>query len=297
MQRTLSQELPSENISSEKGLSDSELQNFEALGFLGPFDLPESSMEPWNTERLSAIGSRIREQHPYVDRNQHLFSKSLVDLVTSDAILDKVKILLGTDNVLLWVAHVIERKPDAPGQNWHVDRINMLTRSLHVSVALTDMTAENGCLRAIPHSHLYRADLSAGKPLTGDTDVSFLADSVAPWHAPHSVADLEVKAGQFFFTWGGLWHAVGKNLTASSRFGCVARFGRTDIRLRSYGFDDERQGPPLPCLLVAGKDDYGLNNIQEYPRRDFLTDREYNPSPPPSPLLQRVKHRLIRDWK
>ena len=258
-------------------LKHSEIIEFERTGFLGPFDLPQSVIEKWNTANLSSIGSRIKQQHRQVQRNQHLYSRSLVNLVTTDAILERVKALIGPD-VLLWVAHVIEREPGARGVHWHVDRINMLTGSLHVSVALTDMNIENGCLRAILGSHLYRLELSGQKYLPGNEDISDMADTVAPWHAPHQVTNLEVKAGQFFFTWGGLWHAVGKNISKSSRFACVARFGRTDVCLRNYGFRDSKQWSRIPCLLVSGEDRFGMNIIQRYPQHDFLLDENYNPS-------------------
>lgn len=280
----------------QDAITDSNALQFEREGFLGPFDLPPAALSAWDASQLSEVSARLRQQNPYVVRNQHIYSKSLVNLVTNDSILDKVKALLGTDTVLLWVAHVLERKPGSEGQTWHVDGINMLTRSLHVTIALTDMNSKNGCLRAIPHSHLYRLNFGARDPIPGDADVSQLANSVAPWHSPNAVIDLEVKAGQFFFTWGGLWHSVGRNETNSSRFAIVARFGRPDIALREY--KNEIQGSLMPCILVSGEDSYGLNDIRPYPKRDVLVEDGYNPVNPvakPPSLLGKIKRKLRLD--
>src|SRR5262249_29699844 len=98
-----------------------------------------------------------------------------------------------------------------------------------------------------------------------------LADEIAPWHAPHAVKHMELRPGQFFLTWGGLWHGVGANHTKSPRVAAVARYARTDMECRDYGFNDFtiEKGEKLPCLLVSGKDDFGLNDIREAPQDDF----------------------------
>ena len=60
----------------------------------------------------------------------------------------------------------------------------------------------------------------------------------------------------------------------------MARFGRPDIRIRSYGFDNEIQGSLVPSVVVAGTDELGLNDIWPYPERDVLTEPGYNPETP-----------------
>lgn len=248
-------------------------------GYLGPFDLPAPVVEEFTSGaylgRVEAVlGGRVvgREK----SRNQHLYSRSLVKIVTTEAILDRVTSMLG-DDVLLWVAHILAREPGSGGQKWHTDAINQYIRGIHVSIALTEMTQRNGCLSLIPGSHLYRASLWAHEESMGlDRNdigaVLALADDAAPWNAPHSVVHMEVQPGQFFFTWGGLWHGVGVNATDKSRIACVARYLRPDFRCCDHGFRDDRidSGELQPCLLVHGTDRFGLNDIRPHPTGDIF---------------------------
>lgn len=266
--------------SADGGLSSDEMREFARLGYIGPFDLPAAVSEKFtnpaflrNVVKVLGGGSL----NPEKIRNQHLYSSSLVELVTAPAILDRVRTMLG-DDILLWVAHIMARRPGTGGQKWHSDAINQYLRGIHASVALTDMTMSNGCLSVIAGSHLYRTSLWAREDaMQFDRNdvgaVAQLADTAAPWNAPHHVRHMELRAGQFFFTWGGLWHGVGPNRTNSTRMACVARYVRPDFRCRDYGFRDDciTVGDPLPCLLVHGRDTFRLNDIRPRPRGDIFT--------------------------
>jgi ectoine hydroxylase-related dioxygenase (phytanoyl-CoA dioxygenase family) len=260
-------------------LSAEQMKYFATEGYLGPFDLPAPQRDEWcRPARLKHVhgvlhsGTLNKEQ----ERNQHLYSASLVQLVTAPQILDQVRTMLG-DNVLLWVAHILSRAPGSGGQAWHSDSINQYIRGLHISVALTDMNRENGCLSVIPGSHLYRTSLWAHEQSKGldrcDADsIVRLADESAPWNAPHSLRHMELSGGQYFFTWGGLWHGVGSNRTKRPRVACVARYCRPDFQCRDYGFRDDRitQGELQPCVLVSGSDDFRLNELRPPPTGDIF---------------------------
>ncbi|OGT79459.1 MAG: hypothetical protein A3H91_05830 [Gammaproteobacteria bacterium RIFCSPLOWO2_02_FULL_61_13] len=253
---------------------------FARDGYLGPFELPAPQREHWlQPERLKQVhqvlhgGTLTKEQ----ERNQHLYSASLVGLATAPPILDHVRTMLG-DNVLLWVAHILSRVPGSGGQAWHSDAINQYIRGIHASIALTDMTLDNGCLSFVPGSHLYRTSLWAYEQSKGldrrDADsILRLADESAPWNAPHSIRNMELRAGQYFYTWGGLWHGVGKNRTQRPRMACVARYCRPDFQCRDYGFRDDRivAGDLQPCLLIHGQDEFRLNEIKPAPSDDIFS--------------------------
>jgi ectoine hydroxylase-related dioxygenase (phytanoyl-CoA dioxygenase family) len=260
-------------------LSAADMEFFSAHGFLGPFELPPALREELMPE---AYLRRVRQ---VLDsgrlgrdkaRNQHLYSSSLVRLASHPEILDKVRAMLGED-VLLWVAHILARKSGTGGQVWHSDSINQYVRGIHVSLALTDMTRKNGCLSLIRGTHLYRTSLWAYEQSKGldrnDTDaIVKLADESAPWHAPHKVELMEITAGQYFFTWGGLWHGVGPNNTNETRMACVARYVRPDFQCRDHGMRDDRihPGELQPCLLVHGRDDFKLNDLRSAPAEDIF---------------------------
>ncbi len=260
-------------------LSADEITDFERQGFLGPFSLSPASSEKFLSKPfLHAVSARLSPKGGLTGsdrRNQYLRSASLVELASDPAVLDRVEALLGPD-ILLWVAHIIERGPGA-GTPWHSDSINQFIRGVHVSIALTDMTKANGALSVLPKTHLYRTSLWAREEKKGldrmsDEQVRRIADADAPWNAPHKVETIEISAGQFFFTWGGLWHRAGKNSTDSVRTACVARFMRPDFTCRDYGFRDDRinMGEPQKCILVRGRDDYGLNALTPTPAEDIF---------------------------
>ncbi len=267
-------------------LTAADMNAFARDGFLGPFELPAAQRDVWLQPRhLKDIhqvltGGRLsREQ----ERNQHLYSRSLVDLVSAPAILEQVGTMLG-ENILLWVAHILSRLPGSGGQPWHSDSINQYIRGIHVSIALTDMTRENGCLSVIPGSHLFRTSLwayeqSRGLDRTDATAVLRLADASAPWNAPHEVRHMELRAGQYFFTWGGLWHGVGSNRTQRPRMACVARYCRPDFQCRDYGFRDDRivAGDLQPCLLIRGQDEFRLNDVRTGPGGDIFSGNSAHP--------------------
>ncbi|MBI1733493.1 MAG: phytanoyl-CoA dioxygenase family protein [Gammaproteobacteria bacterium] len=259
-------------------LSTADMNAFARDGFVGPFELPAPQREHWlQPGRLKQIhqvlnGGKLNKEQ---ERNQHLYSASLLNLVTAPPILEQVCTMLG-ENVLLWVAHILSRAPGSGGQAWHSDSINQYIRGIHASIALTDMTLENGCLSVVPGSHLFRTSLWAHEQARGldrrDADsILRLADESAPWNAPHALRHMELHAGQYFFTWGGLWHGVGKNDTPRPRIACVGRYCRPDFQCRDYGFRDDRiaLGELQPCLLIRGRDDFHLNDIRLPPAGDI----------------------------
>jgi non-haem Fe2+, alpha-ketoglutarate-dependent halogenase len=256
-------------------LTNDELKLFENQGYVGPFDLPQKALDDFGD--LETITEVLNGELPQdARRNQHVCSRSLDQLATHPAILERLKSILGED-IVLWVAHVLSRPPNDPGQIWHSDTINQFLRGVHVSIAITDMTKANGCMKLVKGSHLYRASLSAAIEfglIDGKNDQMLLeyADKLAPWHAPHSIEHIELGKGQFFFTWGGLWHGIGPNFTSANRLACVARFARTDVTCKNYGFKDYNivEGPKLPCILVSGIDKFGFNKMYELPNIDIF---------------------------
>jgi non-haem Fe2+, alpha-ketoglutarate-dependent halogenase len=254
-------------------LTAEQLRSFERLGVLGPFSLPSPTAI---LSQGAQVSQRLSQLSESVKRQQHRHSRKVFELVTSAALMSDVTQILGPD-VVLWVAHLISRAQGDRGQEWHVDSINQLIRGLHVSIAFDDVGPENGCIRFIPGTHMYRASLAALgdrriiDPWRDDSLVR-LADQVAPWNAPHSVVTMNMRAHQYYFTWGGLWHSVGRNHTRTPRVQAVARFARTDVTCRDYGYRDDRirNGGKLPCILVSGEDRFGLNALHTAPEHDIF---------------------------
>ncbi|MEM9803969.1 MAG: phytanoyl-CoA dioxygenase family protein [Cyanobacteria bacterium P01_D01_bin.56] len=267
-----SQELPLTSVS----IAPAEEQKFfRENGYTYPFSLANSQ----NVEMLSQAIQQFQKSGkgikysvlspPYGDRKAHIFSKIVFDLATDTAILDALTRCLGAD-ILLWIGHVITRKPKSKGQFWHIDQINWEVDGVHASIAITDMTLENGCLQVIPKTHQYNLSQSeleaeaklAGTDLWDGEAMVALANRLHPENAPHELVSLEVKAGQSFLTKGGLWHGVPRSTANRPRAAVVARYMRPNIA-------GKEAGRPLPCVLVAGADTEQKNNLCHPPQPWF----------------------------
>jgi ectoine hydroxylase-related dioxygenase (phytanoyl-CoA dioxygenase family) len=261
---------------------DQKIAFFDKEGFVGPFTLGHTASLVALRDAMSAVIEQSAVQaeeggHPSVyqhvmDRRvAHITSKLVYDLATEPRILDDVEDLIGP-NFLFWMAETIVREPghdghivEKTGQIWHIDVINGWIKGVHTSIAVTDMTVRTGCLLVIPGTHKYDADLPALEKagecdLTDANSVLRLADRMHPENAPHRIEAIEMHAGQYCFTRGGIWHGVSRNNDDHVRFGLVARFTRPDVEVRGFG------GEPFPCIVVRGEDSYHLNILESPPQ-------------------------------
>lgn len=253
---------------------------FEKKGFAGPFTLGETeSLQALRSAMGEAIGKSQNQDvspssgHVMDRRIAHTTSKLVYDLSTESRILDDVEDFLG-QNLLFWMAETISREPGhdghivkSTGQIWHIDVINGWIKGVHVSVAVTDMTVKTGCLLVIPGTHAYDADLpalaEAGEcDLTDADSMLKLADRMHPENAPHRIKAIEMSAGQYCFTRGGIWHGVSQNNDSRTRFGLVARFAKPDIKIRNFS------GNSMPCIVVRGEDAHQLNTLTKPPENN-----------------------------
>lgn len=250
---------------------------FKQEGFVGPFTLGQTPSLVALREGMSQVIAESQNEdreasspeipNQVMDRRiAHITSRLVYDLSTESQILDDVADFLG-DNLLFWMAETIVREPGhdghivkSTGQIWHIDIINSWLNGVHTSIAVTDMTIKTGCLLVIPGTHKYDADLpalaKAGEcDLTDAESMLKLADRMHPENAPHQIKAIEMKAGQYCFTRGGIWHGVSRNNDSKTRLGLVARFARPDIEIRNFS------GNSIPSILVRGEDTYQLNNL------------------------------------
>lgn len=264
---------------------------FEHEGFLGPFDLEHTAVleevrqtnhkgsNSYNKKPKSGLAqlkitlknglvkvlkgpAQTNEMTQRIAHDQ-IRSKPEYKLATDHRVLDDVADLLGP-NILLWKGTVIHREPGSAGQSWHVDLINARVKGVHVSVAVTDMTIRNGCLQLIPGTQRYHADLfalaKAGEcDLNNSDSMKALADRLHPENAPHKVIAMELRAGQYFFTRGGIWHGVGPNTVNQTRSAFVGRYARPDVAVKNFREEF------VPSILVRGEDPYRLNFMKRVP--------------------------------
>lgn len=248
---------------------------FKENGYTQPVYLADPSKVKTLSNAINRFAQRRKSlkfsilSPPYGDRKAHVFSKLVLELATDTVILDALSSCLGED-ILIWLGQVITRKPKSKGQAWHIDQINWEVDGVHASIAITDMTLDNGCLQVIPKTHLYdlsqtefeaKAKLANASLWDGPAMVA-LADQLHPENAPHQLVSLEVKAGQTFLTKGGIWHGVTRSTSDQPRSALVARYMRPDVA-------GKEAGQPLPCVLISGTDTERKNTLFHSPQPWF----------------------------
>jgi non-heme Fe2+,alpha-ketoglutarate-dependent halogenase len=245
-------------------LNDNQEQFFADNGYVGPFSLSDNSSA---IELKQSIGdsSENARLECMSGRDSHIIFKPVFKLATESSILDSVSSILGSD-LLLWIGQVIYKNPGDGLTCWHIDEINYAVGGVHVSVAITDMNINNGCLQVIPGTHKYQDDLKeyANKgecDLDSSESMVQLANRLHPENAPHQIVPVEMKAGEYFLDMAGLWHAALANQTDKIRLGLVARYMRPDVSSKKACNLD----CSLPCILVRGEDNKKLNTLYKPP--------------------------------
>src|SRR5205823_14981841 len=88
--------------------------------------------------------------------NTHLFFRWAYDLAVHPRVLDVVEDLLGP-NLFVHSTRILYKRPhDGSYVSWHQDGVysNLSSKPApSIWIALTDSSADNGCVRVIPRSH------------------------------------------------------------------------------------------------------------------------------------------------
>lgn len=160
--------------------SQAELNQFDQLGYAGPFTLyePDEMKEHFRKVRPKLLS---RKHSVYnVDKNlpalsiisnydRHLDIEFLADHISRPEIVDRISGILGPD-ILCWRSEFFPKYPGSEGTDWHqANNFSAVTASkkpqiewtegprfqgaLTVWTAFTESTVENGCLQFIPGTH------------------------------------------------------------------------------------------------------------------------------------------------
>ena len=184
-------------------------------------------------------------------------------LVRHPAILDAVESLIGPD-ILVYTSTWFIKEPGSPAiAAWHQDATYFGLRPyVHVTawLALTDATAENGCMEFLPGSH-HRGQLPhqagvvaasvnrAGQAVVGDVD------DTSAVHAP-------LSAGEFSLHHTLCLHRSQPNRSSGRRIGLAISYVPTDVR--HLGVKHK-----APAMLVRGSDTFGHFALEPAPAGDL----------------------------
>jgi ectoine hydroxylase-related dioxygenase (phytanoyl-CoA dioxygenase family) len=175
-------------------------------------------------------------------RLPHLWFGWAWDLALTPRLLDFAEALLGPD-IVVWGSIILRKPPRHPGHvPWHQDAAypgRGAAPSVSAWIALTDSTAENGCMRVLPGSH--RALLphtltpEPGNMLRAGFRIAGRVDD-------RNAADIVLKAGQASLHDSGVIHGSAPNRSDRPRIGFVIRY--TTPAMADPGF---------PVILARGR--------------------------------------------
>jgi len=153
-------------------LSEREVADFVANGYLGPFDLlsPEEAKARWKQERLKLF-DRTHVVYPDAESSsglynydRHLDSEFLAEVVSRPEIVHRISSILGPD-VQCWRTEFFPKYAGDEGTAWHqADHFGGASGTAHIEwpngssykgaltawIAFTDAREDMGCMQIIP---------------------------------------------------------------------------------------------------------------------------------------------------
>jgi len=237
-------------------LTPAEIDQFLRQGYLGPYAL-RTPVE------MEAIRARIESEvlttpgpSSIPVKCRHLDQRLVHDLVADDAVLGRLRSLIG-DDIVLWATFFFNKEPGGQEIPWHQDAHYWpIEPPINVSIwlAIDEVTTENSCVQIVPGSHRNVVPHVKSRP-----DMAF-ADEADPDAIDTSTAiDMELKPGEFFIFNERMLHHSNRNDSDRRRMGLSARYTMPMVKLL------EQDQPPLypghTCVLVSGQDRFGLNRM------------------------------------
>lgn len=179
-------------------------------------------------------------------------------LATRPAILDLVESLVGPDILIHSSTLFCKRPHDRAFVSWHQDGYTWgLSEPLLVTawIAITDSSAENGCMRAIPGTH--RRRLSHAERRHKDNLLRITGLAVDDAIDEDRAVDVVLRAGELSLHHPDLVHGSSPNRSPDSRLGFVVRYVSPAVR------QDRRHHQ---VVLARGADAYGNYELVDPPR-------------------------------
>src|SRR5262245_55304725 len=193
----------------------------------------------------------------------HILLAWVHGLTRHPTILDAVEALIGP-NILVYTSTWFIKEPASPAiAAWHQDATYFGLRPYeHVTawLALTDATAENGCMEFLPGSHRkgqlpHRAGVVAASVNRAGQAVVGAIDDAPAVHAP-------LHAGEFSLHHTLCLHRSQPNRSRGRRVGLAISYVPTSVE--HLGVKHK-----TPAMLVRGVDTYGHFDLEPAPKADM----------------------------
>jgi non-heme Fe2+,alpha-ketoglutarate-dependent halogenase len=251
------------------------LGNFETLAAQYRRDgyvFPNRAMSPAEAAvsraRLEAV-ERDVARDPARRKTLRRYSNIVLDFVDEitrlPSITDRVAAVLGED-LLVLDASFFNKEARSPNYvTWHqdlhywgLDGEDEVTAWL----ALSPATAQSGCMRFVPGSHLqivdHRDTFDAENLLTRGQELAVEVDE-------RDAVDVALAPGEFSLHHGRVFHASEPNRSDDRRIGLAIRY--IGAQMKTAG------GVPMTAMLVRGADRHG-NFTLAAPPEGVMTDRD-----------------------
>ena len=250
-------------------LSSAQVERYARDGFLSPVAALTPDEAADCRGKLAAferaVGGPLTApgiDEPYRSRT-HVLLTWVHGLVSHPAILDAVEDVIGP-NILVYTCTWFIKEPESAAvAGWHQDATYFgLRPHVHVTawLALTDATAENGCMEFLPGSlHRgqlpHRAGVVPASVNRAGQAVTLEIDDAPAVHAP-------LRAGEFSLHHTLCLHRSQPNRSSGRRVGLAISYVPTSAR--HLGIRHK-----MPAMLVRGVDNYGHFKLEPAPKADF----------------------------
>lgn len=226
-------------------------------GYLEPVRFASEDEMAGYIARLEDFERNYPEHVPKLDVKAHLLCGWANELVQNPVLLDVMEDLLGPNLLLTGAAFRIKPPDGRTFAEWHQDSYVAAIKPFFctATLALSEYSAENGCLRVIPGSHRWGTLPMSD---TGDED-SILS---RPYRVTSAIdeaqaVDVLMRPGELTLQHDHTIHGSRPNRSKARRIGLLADFTTPDARKAS----GERES----AILVRGVDDYGYWRTDETP--------------------------------
>ena len=257
-----------------QGLDAGEVARFQRDGWVGGYPLFDavavqrlSSLRAPTLQRITspnhladAVQPGAFEQRPWF-KSMHALVPEYYDAACHPAIVRRVAAVLGPD-VLAWGLTLTRSAPGGE-HRWHADIEHLRWRGVSVYVGLVNNDLDS-TLKVLSGSHRMPEKPQA----YGVKDDADALAAVRPLAPGAEVLRMPLKPGEFFLFEGRLWHAS-HNTGANIRLAMIIHYSRPDVRVQiPLDFDEPVRwhGSRPPCVLVSGKDRFGINRLVDRPQ-------------------------------
>src|SRR6267378_5703874 len=213
----------------------------------------------------AAVGGRLTADgtDPRYRSRTHVLLAWVHALARHPAILGAVEDLVGPDILVYTSTWFIKEPESAAIAAWHQDATYFGLRPyVHVTawLALSDATAENGCMEFLPGSHHggqrpHRAGVVAGSVNRAGQAIVGDVDDKPAIHAP-------LRAGEFSLHHTLCMHRSQPNQSRGRRIGLAISYVPTSVQ--HLGVKHK-----TPAMLVRGVDTYGHFDLEPAPAADL----------------------------